>query len=100
MHAQSHHQTTAQGQQMPLSVVARAQELLREAEVSAGSTAAAAAAAATRSGTAPHQASLLKADTLVRIVADVEPDALTPLEALQRLYELRAEARRQLGVEG
>ena len=25
MHAQSHHQTTAQGQQMPLSVVARAQ---------------------------------------------------------------------------
>ncbi len=85
---------------LPRAVVARAQELLREAEVSAGSTAAAAAAAATRSGTAPHQASLLKADTLVRIVADVEPDALTPLEALQRLYELRAEARRQLGVEG
>ena len=37
---------------------------------------------------------------LVQEIADTEPDALTPLEALQRLYELRAEARRRLGVEG
>jgi hypothetical protein len=32
-------------------------------------------------------------------LAALEPDALTPLEALQQLYELRAAARRRRGDE-
>jgi hypothetical protein len=37
---------------------------------------------------------------VVEALAALEPDALTPLEALQRLYELRQDARRSLGAEG
>ena len=41
-----------------------------------------------------------ESDTLLQELAGLEPDGLSPLEALQQLYELRAEARARLGVEG
>ena len=46
--------------------------------------------------------SLLAAEdeAVLRSLAELDPDALTPLAALQTLYDLRAQARRRLGVEG
>ena len=46
--------------------------------------------------------SLLAAEdeAVLRAVADLDPDALSPLEALQTLYDLRAQARRRLAIEG
>ena len=55
-----------------------------------------------RPAAAEGQPSLLgtaEAELLAEVAA-IDPDALTPLEALQRLYELRGEARRRLAVEG
>jgi hypothetical protein len=40
------------------------------------------------------------ADALLEELAALDPDALTPLEALQQLYELRRAARQRLGGEG
>ena len=88
---------------LPRAVVARAQELLRQAELEGGRFGAARGAALD----AEHvvQPPLLAGfvgggDAVVRALAEVEPDTLTPLEALQRLYELRSEVRRRLGIEG
>ncbi len=39
-------------------------------------------------------------EALLRELAELDPNALTPLAALQRLYELRAAARRRLTMEG
>jgi DNA mismatch repair protein MutS len=75
---------------LPRAVVARAQALLEDAGVPGEG-----------SVPPPTQPALAPApDALITALAALEPDALTPLEALQRLYELRAAARRQLGVEG
>ena len=48
------------------------------------------------------QLSLLAAEdeALLRDLAVLDPDGMTPIEALQRLYDLRAEARRRLAMEG
>ena len=80
---------------LPRAVVARARELLHELE-------AAAAGGPTASNSGPAQPSLLAApaDELLSELAALDPDTLTPLGALQRLYELRREARRRLAVEG
>lgn len=81
---------------LPRAVVSRARELL--ADLEAGALAAAAPA-----GRKPEaQMSLLAAEdeALLRVLADLDPDGMTPIEALQRLYDLRAQARRRLAVEG
>ena len=90
---------------LPRAVVARARELLADLEASpaAGAAAAAAVAGATRGPGAGAQLALVAAgadEALLRELAALDADALTPLAALQRLYELRAVARRRLGVEG
>src|SRR5690606_16590361 len=74
------------------TVVTSARELL--AELAAG----AAAARTAGSGREPAaQMSLLAAEdeALRRALAELDPDALSPLEALQTLYHLRAQARRR-----
>jgi DNA mismatch repair protein MutS len=85
---------------LPRAVVARARELL--AELEQGAPAAPAPGGATSIPDAGAQLSLAAAreEAVLRELAALEPDALTPLEALQRLYELRAEARRRLALEG
>jgi len=86
---------------MPRAVVARARELLAGLEARA---AAAAGEPMAATPGVPQQLSLLSAPDagagLTEALAGLDPDALTPLEALQRLYELRGEARRRLGREG
>ena len=93
---------------LPRAVVARARELL--AQLEAGESGrpgegGAAWGAAPGEGAAPAQLALPVAASvaeraLAEAVAAIEPDELSPLDALQRLYELRAEARRGLGREG
>ena len=39
-------------------------------------------------------------EPLLEELAALDPDGLTPIAALQRLYELRREARDRLGIEG
>lgn len=77
---------------LPRAVVARARELLREAE----------RARPAAPPPAEEQPSLLAGaeGALLAELAALDPDALTPIEALQRLYELRAAARRRLAFEG
>src|SRR5690606_1462353 len=89
---------------LPRAVVARARELLHELEAGPALVKAAVPAAG-RSGeaSAPRlQLSLLAAEDEAwrRERAALGPDAVSPLEALQQLYELRAAARRRLAVEG
>lgn len=82
---------------LPKTVVSRARELLADLEAGA------AAARASGSGREPEaQMSLLAAEdeAVLRAVADLDPDGLSPLEALQTLYDLRAQARRRLAIEG
>lgn len=79
---------------LPRAVVARARELLRELEADAIASAAPKQAAALQPPLLPPS------EPFVDEVAALEPDALTPLEALQRLYELRRDARRILGTDG
>ncbi|MGE3961492.1 MAG: DNA mismatch repair protein MutS [Dehalococcoidia bacterium] len=82
---------------LPRAVVSRARELLAELEAGA------AAARNAGSGREPDaQMSLLAAEdeAVLRALADLDPDALSPLEALQTLYDLRAQARRRLAIEG
>ena len=90
---------------LPRAVVSRARELLAQLEAAPqgadwGGTGAVSAAAAPES--TDGQLALLAAppDALSEELARLEPDELSPLEALQRLYELRAAARARLGVEG
>ncbi len=93
---------------LPRAVVDRARELLHQLE----------AERPAQRGDAAGQLSLLGAlrveplnasttlppvagpDPLLGELAALEPDALSPLEALQRLYELRREARDRLALEG
>lgn len=89
---------------LPRAVVARARELLAQIEAGGAAWAAespagppAAAEAAQLALPVPPAPAEL---ALIGEIADLEPDAMSPLEALQRLYELRAEARRGLGREG
>ncbi|MCB9490701.1 MAG: DNA mismatch repair protein MutS [Dehalococcoidia bacterium] len=82
---------------LPRAVVSRARELLADLEAGA------AAARLAGSGREPDaQMSLLGAEdeAVLRALADLDPDALSPLEALQTLYDLRAQARRRLAIEG
>ena len=86
---------------LPRAVVARARELLAELEASRPALGAPAPARAPSGIEAGQQLSLLAAEQdLLRELAALEPDQHSPLEALQRLYDLRAQARRRLGVEG
>ncbi|MCY4640752.1 MAG: DNA mismatch repair protein MutS [Chloroflexi bacterium] len=90
---------------LPRAVVARARELLAQIEAGESGEVAAAWGAARGETAAPAQLALPVAAApaeraLAEAVAGLEPDELSPLEALQRLYELRAEARRGLGREG
>jgi len=81
---------------LPRAVVARARELLRELEAGASAS----SAPRTKASAALQPPLLPPTDPFVDAVASIEPDALTPLEALQRLYELRRDARRILGTDG
>jgi DNA mismatch repair protein MutS len=97
---------------LPRPVVARARELLRALEaraltLEARPGALAALDGGAGAGTTPQvaleaglQAVLLAGpEPLLEELAALEPDGLSPLEALQQLYELRAAARRRLGQE-
>ncbi|MGE3857679.1 MAG: DNA mismatch repair protein MutS [Dehalococcoidia bacterium] len=79
---------------LPAAVVARARELLAELEAQPGRPVASRETGA--------QLSLLGTpeEALLRELAEIDPDGLTPLAALQRLYELRSAARRRLAIEG
>ena len=85
---------------LPAAVVARARELLVELEAQPTTAIGGAIAATTRDLGA--QLPLLGApeEALLRELAEIDPDGLTPLAALQRLYELRGAARRRLAIEG
>ena len=93
---------------LPRAVVARARELLAQLEAGEAGRPGEGGAAwggAPGAASAPAQLALPVAApaaerALAEAVAELEPDELSPLEALQRLYELRAEARRGLGREG
>ena len=89
---------------LPRAVVSRARELLAqlEAEPQGAGWAERPAAAAADALPGDGQLALLAAppDALTEELARLDPDELSPLEALQRLYELRAAARARLGVEG
>ena len=83
---------------LPGPVVARARELLAELDAEARRRALAEPA----DGAAPAQLPLAAAgaQSLAEELAALDPDGLSPLQALQRLYELRARARRLEGGEG
>ena len=88
---------------LPRAVIARARELLLALERDRAGDGEAVA----WNVTAPegqqlplHAPAAHVSDMLLEELAALEPDDLSPLEALQRLYELRAEARARLGVEG
>ena len=84
---------------LPAAVVARARELLTELEAQPSVALSMAAPASMTTGA---QLALLGApeEALLRELAEIDPDGLTPLAALQRLYELRSAARRRLAIEG
>ena len=84
---------------LPAAVVARARELLTELEAQPSVARTMAAPASMSTGA---QLALLGApeEALLRELAEIDPDGLTPLAALQRLYELRSAARRRLAIEG
>jgi DNA mismatch repair protein MutS len=86
---------------LPRAVVARARELLRELERQAlpAEGSGARGAQLPLLGSPPGEGAA-PADALFTQLAALEPDALSPLEALQRLYELRREARERLAMEG
>ena len=101
---------------LPQAVVARARELLRELEaraLSAELPAEPSAEAGLRGpgaqlplpgvdpgGPALGSERLPPERRLLAELAELEPDTLAPLEALQRLYELRRRARQRLAMEG
>ena len=92
---------------LPRAVVARARELLAQLEAAPhgagwpdGDPAAAPAPPAAPAGGGQLPLPAAPAEALAGELAALEPDALSPLEALQRLYELRAAARARLGIEG
>ena len=82
---------------LPRAVVARARELLREFEARPSLAAGTVAQITGEPRTLPLQP---PAEPLLDELAALDLDAVTPLEALQQLYELRAAARQRSGVEG
>ena len=97
---------------MPRAVVARARELLHELErarLPAAALDGVAPDGAADSGPPADGAQLVlpvlgapgpRDEPLIEALAALEPDTLSPFEALQRLYELRGEARERLLIEG
>ena len=98
---------------LPRAVVARARELLSELESRALPAAGLSADGAAVDGAAVEGAAAegaqlplagaapaAEVDGLLAELAELDPDGLAPLEALQRLYELRRRARERLAVEG
>ncbi len=83
---------------LPPSVVSRARELLDHLETRS---------VRSRSLTESDQEimgnevaiKMSQTEPLLRAIADIELDSMTPLESLQELYELRSSARSQLGIE-
>ena len=83
---------------LPPSVVSRARELLDHLETRS-----------VRSGSLTESdqeimgnevaIKMSQTEPLLRAIADIELDSMTPLESLQELYELRSSARSQLGIE-
>ncbi len=90
---------------LPRAVVARARELLHELEAAAVPPSTAAEGAQLPllgEPQAPPSAPTMAAaaaDGLIDELAAIDPDELAPLEALQRLYELRRRARERLALE-
>jgi DNA mismatch repair protein MutS len=87
---------------LPRAVVSRARELLAELEAGASLAASTPSARSGSGRAADAQLSLLAAEdeALLRDLAVLDPDGMTPIEALQRIYDLRAQARRRLAMEG
>ena len=91
---------------LPRAVVARARELLARLEAAPAGAGWAdgdppgAALPAVPAGGSQLPLPAAPPEALAEELAALEPDALSPLEALQRLYELRAAARARLGIEG
>ncbi len=87
---------------LPRALVARARELLAELERGPALGPGPVDVLRPAQDERTLQLSLLarEDDALLRELADLDPDALTPLEALQQLYDLRREARRRLAMEG
>lgn len=86
---------------LPRAVVARARELLRELEARQQLRTEGAAGLETERDAVPRTLPLQPPpEPLLDDLAGLDLDAVTPLEALQQLYELRAAARQRLGAEG
>ena len=85
---------------LPHAVVARARELLRELERPGDRPAGGAVALAGQLPLLAPGAAVGEPEPLLAALAALEPEALSPLQALQRLYELRREARERLAMEG
>ena len=85
---------------LPPAVVARARELLVELEALPGSSPGASVAPRAESAAAQLPLLATPEEALLRELAEIDPNELTPLAALQRLYELRGAARRRLAIEG
>jgi len=89
---------------LPRAVVARARELLIELEANpaAGNGQHMEGAQLPLLGeiAAPSAAPPPAVDRLLDELAELDPDTLAPIEALQRLYELRKRARERLAMEG
>ena len=80
---------------VPDPVVARARELLRKLESGEGPGGAEGIASATNAPTSQIELFSGPEETLRQSVASIEVDAMTPLEALNRLHALVTEARRE-----
>ncbi|MCI0547266.1 MAG: hypothetical protein L0027_08275, partial [Candidatus Rokubacteria bacterium] len=79
---------------LPPAVVSRAEHLLTDLE--AARPALASGVAPNGHEPAPLQASFLQGPSaLEEAVAAIDPDGMTPIEAIQKLYELRALGREQ-----
>ncbi len=87
---------------LPKAVVGRARELLLELESRPTSEVGREGAQLPLLGDvgATSQAPTTASDGLIDELAELDPDALAPLEALQRLYDLRKQARERLALEG
>ena len=86
---------------LPRAVVARARELLTSLEASPAAERGASEASPQLPLLATAVADgLVPPDELWAELAALDPDGLTPLDALQQLYELRRRARERLAMEG
>ncbi len=89
---------------LPRALVARARELLIELEATPGAGGGQRTEGAQLpllgEVTAPSAAPSPIADGLLDELAELDPDTLAPIAALQRLYELRKRARERLAMEG